>query len=82
MDDLEGQGSSNACQLPAGGLIQTRLFRDPHHSASMAALVGGGARISPDSVDGEKIADLERSDGIKRRHLAEALAYRAMPLLA
>ena len=28
------------------------------------------------------IADLERSDGIERRHLAEALAYRAMPLLA
>ncbi|MAN17074.1 MAG: hypothetical protein CMN40_04460 [SAR116 cluster bacterium] len=34
-------------------MIQTRLFRDPHHSASMAALVGGGARVSPDSVDGE-----------------------------
>ena len=33
---------SVAGQLPAGGLIQTRLFRDPHHSASMAALVGGG----------------------------------------
>ena len=28
------------------------------------------------------IADLERLDGIERRHLAEALAYRAMPLLA
>ena len=28
------------------------------------------------------IADLERSDGIERRHFAEALAYRAMPLLA
>ena len=28
------------------------------------------------------IADLERSDRIERRHLAEALAYRAMPLLA
>ena len=28
------------------------------------------------------IADLERSDGIERRHLAEALTYRAMPLLA
>ena len=28
------------------------------------------------------IADLERSDGIERRHLAKALAYRAMPLLA
>ena len=28
------------------------------------------------------IADLEKSDGIERRHLAKALAYRAMPLLA
>ena len=27
------------------------------------------------------IADFERSDGIERRHLAEALAYRVMPLL-
>ena len=54
MVDPEGQGSSNACQLPAGGLIQTRLFRDPHHSASMAVLVVGGARVSPDSEDGEK----------------------------
>ena len=32
--------------------------------------------------DQTTIADLERSDGIERRHLAEALAYRAMPLLA
>ena len=28
------------------------------------------------------IADLEKLDGIERWHLAEALAYRAMPLLA
>ena len=28
------------------------------------------------------IADLERLDGIERWYLAEALAYRAMPLLA
>jgi len=28
------------------------------------------------------IADLERSKAIERQHLAEALAYRAMPLLA
>ena len=53
MDNLEGQGSSNAWQFPAGGLIQTRLFRNSHHSDSMAALVGGGARVSPDSEDGE-----------------------------
>ncbi len=28
--------------LPEGGLIRTRPFRTPHHSASMPALVGGG----------------------------------------
>ena len=77
MDALEGQGSSNACQLPAGALIQTRLFHDPHHSASMAAR--GFHRILRMA---RTIADIERSDGIKRQHLAEALAYRAMPLLA
>ena len=41
---------SVAGQLPAGGLIQTRPFRDPHHSASMAALVGGGARARPGEI--------------------------------
>ena len=41
---------SIAGQLPAGGLIQTRPYRDPHHSASMAALVGGGARAKPGEV--------------------------------
>ena len=45
--------NSAAGQLPAGGLIQTRPFRDPHHSASMAALVVGGARVSADSEGGE-----------------------------
>ncbi len=28
--------------LPEGGLIRIRPFRQPHHSASMPALVGGG----------------------------------------
>ena len=41
---------SVAGQLPAGGLIQARPFRDPHHSASMAALVGGGARARPGEI--------------------------------
>ena len=41
---------SIAGQLPAGGLIQTRPYRDPHHSASMAALVGGGARAKTGEI--------------------------------
>ena len=37
---------SVAGQLPEGGLVQSRPYRDPHHSASMPALVGGGARAA------------------------------------
>ena len=33
-----------------GGLIQNRPFREPHHSASMAALVGGGLRAKPGEI--------------------------------
>ena len=33
-----------AGQLVDGGLIHTQPFREPHHSASMAAFVGGGPR--------------------------------------
>ncbi|MFT8973593.1 YifB family Mg chelatase-like AAA ATPase [Zymomonas mobilis] len=36
--------------LPQGGLIQQRPFRAPHHSASMAALIGGGQHIKPGEV--------------------------------
>lgn len=36
--------------LPEGGLMTARPFRDPHHSASLAALVGGGARAKPGEV--------------------------------
>lgn len=38
---------SLAGQLKEGKLIRTRPFRDPHHSASMPALVGGGLRARP-----------------------------------
>ena len=37
-------------QLPETGLIQHRPFRDPHHFASLPALVGGGMRCKPGEI--------------------------------
>ncbi len=36
--------------LPADGLMRRRPFRDPHHSASLPSLIGGGARAKPGEV--------------------------------
>jgi len=41
---------SLAGTLPDGTLISRRPFRDPHHSASLAALVGGGLRARPGEI--------------------------------
>ncbi len=41
---------SLAGELAGGRLTRTRPFRAPHHSASMAALVGGGVRPRPGEV--------------------------------
>ncbi|SDN69434.1 Mg chelatase-related protein [Ensifer sp. YR511] len=38
---------SIAGQLPGGKLSDRRPFRTPHHSATMAAMVGGGLRAKP-----------------------------------
>jgi len=42
--------ASIAGELEGGKLKRTRPFRSPHHSASMAALVGGGAKARPGEV--------------------------------
>jgi magnesium chelatase family protein len=36
--------------LPGGALTRLRPFRSPHHSASMAALTGGGLKVKPGEV--------------------------------
>ena len=41
---------SVAGALDGGRLMRTRPFRDPHHSASLPALVGGGVRARPGEV--------------------------------
>ena len=41
---------SLAGSLPDGGLLQQRPFRDPHHSASLPALIGGGHRVKPGEI--------------------------------
>ena len=41
---------SVAGMLPGGALTDRRPFRAPHHSASMAALVGGGLRAKPGEI--------------------------------
>jgi len=42
--------SSIAGELSDGKLTNRRPFRSPHHSASMAAMVGGGVRARPGEV--------------------------------
>lgn len=42
--------ASVAGELQGGRLVRRRPFRAPHHSASMAALVGGGLRVRPGEV--------------------------------
>lgn len=36
--------------LAGGGLMRQRPFRDPHHSASLPALVGGGIKARPGEI--------------------------------
>jgi magnesium chelatase family protein len=36
--------------LPEGGLVKTRPFRDPHHSASQPSMIGGGQKAKPGEI--------------------------------
>ena len=45
-----GMIQSIAGGLRGGGLLRERPFRDPHHSASLPALVGGGLRVRPGEI--------------------------------
>ena len=36
--------------LPEGGLLKNRPFRNPHHSASQPALIGGGHKVKPGEI--------------------------------
>jgi len=36
--------------LPEGGLMKARPYRDPHHSASLPALIGGGHKVKPGEI--------------------------------
>lgn len=41
---------SVAGSLADGKILRARPFRDPHHSASLAAMIGGGAKAKPGEV--------------------------------
>lgn len=41
---------SLAGTLPEGGLMKIRPYRDPHHSASLPALIGGGQKAKPGEI--------------------------------
>jgi len=41
---------SVAGQLEGGAILRQRPFRDPHHSASTPALVGGGLKARPGEI--------------------------------
>ncbi len=52
--------ASVAGSIEDGALIDRRPFRAPHHSASMAAMVGGGLKARPGEVSLAHLASVPR----------------------
>ena len=54
LDDAEAREATVVASVagrgPVRGLVRRRPFRAPHHTASYAALVGGGPRMTPGEV--------------------------------
>ena len=70
LDPLEALETSMihslAGMLEEGGISRTRPFRTPHHTASMAAIVGGGRNANPgDFLSAQRRLVSRRISGIR-----------------
>jgi Magnesium chelatase, subunit ChlI len=66
---------SLAGELTDGAISRTRPFRNPHHSASMAALVGGGLKVRPGEVDRIIFEELCKAGSRRRRKTIISLPW-------
>jgi predicted ATPase with chaperone activity len=62
---------SLAGELPDGTISRNRPFRSPHHSASMAALIGGGLKVNAEA-EGELLDRVAKPDPAGQKLLMDA----------